>query len=181
MSTKTTYIDASRKRAVREFLFSFFNEDSIVGLAGPDINEYIRWCKEKKITNIELWENDGAVMLNQLSKLKDDLSASYKFGDIIDAESKKDCVYDLDYCKTIRTMYDHIRKFKTEKFVMTFATRKVGNLKTIDLFFKGRKEKVEQMIEKDSPIHHYVIKTVFGKYMVCPYFDTTPMISIAKI
>jgi hypothetical protein len=78
-------------------------------------------------------------------------------------------------------MYDHIRKFKTEKFVMTFATRKVGNLKTIDLFFKGRKEKVEQMIEKDYPIHHYVIKTVFGKYMVCPYFDTTPMISIAKI
>jgi hypothetical protein len=64
---------------------------------------------------------------------------------------------------------------------MTFATRKVGNLKTIDLFFKGRKEKVEQMIEKDYPIHHYVIKTVFGKYMVCPYFDTTPMISIAKI
>ena len=54
MSTKTTYIDASRKRAVREFLFSFFNEDGIVGLAGPDIYEYIRWCKEKKITNQSL-------------------------------------------------------------------------------------------------------------------------------
>ena len=68
MSTKATYKDATRKKAVRKFLFSFFNEKNIVGLAGPDIKEYISWCKENGIDNIELWENDPNVMFEQLKK-----------------------------------------------------------------------------------------------------------------
>ena len=41
--TKVTYTDAAKKHAVREFLFSYFKFNAIVGLAGPNINEYIQW------------------------------------------------------------------------------------------------------------------------------------------
>ena len=181
MSTKATYKDATRKKAVRKFLFSFFNEKNIVGLAGPDIKEYISWCKENGIDNIELWENDTNVMFDQLSKIPKNAKVSYNFGDIINAESSKDKVYDFDYCTTIVTLHDHIKRFKTEKFVMTFCTRKVGNKVTIDEFFYGRREKITTMIEKRSPLPHWSIKTVFGEYIAAPYFDTTPMLCIAKV
>ena len=38
---KETYLGAAQKIAVRNFLFSQFNFNNIVGLAGPDINEYL--------------------------------------------------------------------------------------------------------------------------------------------
>ena len=101
--------------------------------------------------------------------------------DIINADKNEHTLYDFDYCCTINTVRDHIKKFKTEKFVMTFCIRQVGEKNTINEFFYGRREKINSVEENDSPIPHKVIKTVFGTYIVAPYFDTTPMLSIAKI
>jgi hypothetical protein len=64
---------------------------------------------------------------------------------------------------------------------MTFCTRGVGNRETIVEFFKERKEKIVSELEKYDPVHHFCIKSTAGKYLATPYFDTTPMISIAKI
>lgn len=178
---KVTYVNASKKREARKFLFSFFNEDSIIGLAGPDINEYVSWCKDNKITNIELWENNSEVMMEQLIKFNSDMEVTYKFGDILNAEKRKNCIYDLDYCGTIYTLHEHVKKFKESKFIMTFCARKIGYEKCIELFFKSRDEKVMQIFYKEEPVTHWAIKTAFGKYIVAKYFDTTPMISFAKI
>lgn len=181
MSIKHSYKDAVRKKEVREFLFSFFDEKNIVGLAGPDIKEYLEWCKQKGIVNIELWENNPNVMFSQLMKLPKNSKVSYNFGDIINANSSPDTLYDLDYCCTVNTVRNDIKKFKNEKFVMTFSIRTVGEENTINEFFLGRHEKINSVEEKSSPIRHKVIKTVFGTYISARYFDTTPMMSIAKI
>lgn len=179
--TKVTYANAENKKAAREFLFSFFSESSIIGLAGPDVNDYLEWCKSKGFTNIEIYESNPDVMMKQLSEIKTNIPIQFKFSDIINASHSDKVVYDLDFCSTILTLYDHIKKFRNEKFVMTFCTRAVGNIETISKFFNERKEKIQDIVEKYQPVHHMVIKTRMGKYIACPYFDTTPMICIAKI
>jgi hypothetical protein len=179
--TKVTYLNAEKKKAVREFMFSFFNESSIIGLAGPDINDYLEWCKSKGFVNVEIFESNPQVMMKQLAEVKTDIPVHFKFSDILNAERSSQVVYDLDFCSTVLTLYDHIKKFRNEKFVMTFCTRAVGNEETVFKFFKERKEKILNKIEKYDPVHHMIIRTAAGKYLAAPYFDDTPMISIAKI
>lgn len=179
--TKVTYVNAENKKAVREYLFSFFSESGIIGLAGPDVNDYLEWCRSKGFTNVEIYESNPDVMMKQLSEVKTNIPVQFKFSDIINAMHSDRVVYDLDFCSTILTLYNHVKKFKNEKFVMTFCTRAVGNNETISNFFKQRKERIMSRIEKYDPVHHTVIKTRMGKYIACPYFDTTPMISIAKV
>ena len=56
---KTTYKDSTIKKQVREFLFSFFIDrqlDKIVGLGGPDITDYIKFCESKGYVDFEIFE-----------------------------------------------------------------------------------------------------------------------------
>lgn len=176
--TKVTYTDATNKHAVREFLFSYFKYNAIVGLAGPNINEYISWCKSKGYKDIEIWENTPDVLMNQLMTLKHPVSM--KFGNILTAEADKPkTVYDLDYCSTVYTLEQHIAKFK-DNFIMTFSLR-AGVEFTIKEFFKTRKEKIVNSIVKNNPINHTIFTTNVGKYIFTPYFDTSAMCCIAKI
>lgn len=176
--TKSTYLNAERKKAVREFLFSYYNYNSIIGLAGPDINDYIEWCKSKGYVNFELWENTPEVTMNQLMNVKHPVN--YKFGDILRAVPQKNVLLDLDYCVSIRYMKEHLIKFK-DNFIMTFSTR-IGVQETIDSFFKFRKEKVEKQYDFDGPgLKNIVFKTELGKYLFITYFDTSAMCCFAKI
>ena len=61
--TKRTYLNAEKKHAIRDFLFSYFTFNTIVGLAGPDINDYIKWCKSKGYDIFEIWENEPSVLI----------------------------------------------------------------------------------------------------------------------
>lgn len=179
--TKTSYKEAKQKRAVRGFLFSHYKKSKIVGLAGPDINEYLSWCKESGFEVEEIWENDSRVMMKQLTEISQDMMFKYRFGNINDTIPDKDkTVYDLDYCGAIHTLASAVIKFK-KNAVMTFALRGVGIEKTIETFFKHRKEKIISRSKKLKPVGHISIQTNKGKYIVAPYFDTTPMVSIAQI
>lgn len=120
-------------------------------------------------------------MLSQLSKIKTKLPIHYKFGDIINADLKSDCVYDLDYCGSVVSLHEHAIKFKSQRFVMTFSTRPVGISETINRFFSARKEKIKSIDNVNIPIPHSVVKTTFSTYIVAAYFDTSSMVSIAKI
>jgi len=179
--TKPSYKEASNKRIAREFLFSFYNKSSIVGLAGPDINDYIKWCKSMKFDNVELWENNSQVMLQQLANIKSRLPISYNFGDIVNADNGKDALYDLDFCSNITSLYSHIKKFRDEKFVITFSNRPISVETSIELFFSTRKESVISSVYKKNPIPHYSVRTSLGRYIIVTYFDTCSMVSIAKI
>lgn len=177
--TKETYINAANKHVVREFLFSYFKYTSIIGLAGPNINEYIKWCKLRGYNDIEIWENTPNVMMHQIMQAKHPVRM--KFGDIINAEPNRvKTLYDLDYCATVYTLDKHIAKFK-HNFIMTFSLR-AGMEFTIKEFFKARKERVISYIERQNPIRHTLFTTHNnGKYIFTPYRDTSAMCCIAKI
>jgi len=177
--TKETYLNADNKYAVREFLFSHFKLNTIVGLAGPNINEYIKWCKSKGYNDIEIWENTPTVAMHQLMKIKHPVRM--RFGDILNAEPDRiKTLYDLDYCVTVYTLTDHIAKFK-HNFIMTLSTR-AGLEFTIKEFFKARKEKIISSVNKFAPINHTIFTTNNNsKYIFTPYRDTSAMCCIAKI
>lgn len=176
--TKPTYIHASKKHAVREFLFSYFQFNVILGLAGPDINEYIKWCKSKGYNEFEIWENEPIVALKQLSEVKHPIR--YKFGNILHATPDHRTLLDLDYCVSIRYMKEHIKKF-TNNFIMTFSTR-IGVQETIDKFFEFRGEEITSQHDFDGPgLRNIVFNTKLGKYLFITYCDTSAMCCFAKI
>lgn len=176
--TKNTYLNADKKHAVREFLFSYFTFNSIVGLAGPDINDYIKWCKSKGYDAFEVWEMEPAVLMKQLCEVK--YPVSYKFGNILNANVVNNTLFDLDYCVSVRYMKEHIKKF-TNNFIMTFSTR-IGVKETINKFFKFRGEKIISQYEFDGPgLQNIVFNTKLGKYLFITYCDTSAMCCIAKI
>lgn len=176
--TKNTYLNAENKHAVREFLFSYFTFNNIVGLAGPDINDYIKWCKSKGYDAFEIWEMEPTIAMKQLSEVK--YPVNYKFGDILNATPSEDKLLDLDYCVSVRYMKEHVKKF-TNNFIMTFSTR-IGIKETINKFFKFRGEKIINQYEFDGPgLQNTVFNTKLGKYLFITYCDTSAMCCIAKI
>lgn len=181
---KTTYKDASNKKAVRDFLFSLFAKQQlskIVGLGGPDINDYIDWCKSKGFNEFEIYENHTPTLFEQIRKIKAGVGVNLKYGDILNADAnRKNVLFDLDYCVTTRYMSQHIKKFKG-RFIMTFS-RRLQEKETISTFFKARGEKLIQAITNYSPLEHTIFKTDVGnKYIYVKYHDTSSMCCFAKI
>jgi len=177
---KETYLGAAQKIAVRNFLFSQFNFNNIVGLAGPDINEYLAKCKENGFKNIIVYERDIETAIKQM-QIVDNHDFQYRIGDILHANPNlEDTLYDLDYCVTARYMKEHIAKF-TKNFIMTFS-RRITDIESMATFFKTRGEKIVKEIVKQSPVLHTVYKTHNGGiYIYTPYHDTSNMFCIAKI
>lgn len=176
--TKYTYTDAEKKKMVRDYLFSYFTFNKIVGLAGPDINVYLDFCKSKGFDDVEVWENEPAVMMKQLSEAK--APVRYKFGNILEADLNKDVFYDLDYCVSVRYMKEHIQKFK-DNFIMTFSTR-IGVQETMEKFFQFRGEPIVNQYDVEGPgLRNILFQTTLGKYLFVTYFDTSAMCCVAKI
>lgn len=180
---KETYENAFNKKRCREFLFSLFADkhlDGLIGLAGPDINQYINWCKQKGYNDLELWENTPDVLFNQMKDINS--SVVLKYGDILNTNIKPNVLYDLDYCVTIKYMSEHLKKFK-DNFIMTFSLRFSEN-ETINKFFKHRREKIMSVTHKYAPyvpVEHTIYTTTGGDYIYVKYFDTSTMCCFAKI
>lgn len=178
---KKTYINSNNKHAVREFLIQRFQFESVVGLAGPDINEYLAYLESKGCKEFEIYENSSQVALQQLSKIRSKSKIALICSDIIKANpNKKNVLFDLDFCASVRTLQEHIAKFKNN-FIMTFSTR-IGMQETINTFFKARREKVLDSVDHLSPMPHTIYTTKQGnKYLFIKYYDTSAMCCFAKI
>ena len=177
---KPTYTDATNKHAVREFYLQRFQFQQVVGLAGPDINEYISFLKNKGCESFEIYERDMPTLVKQLSTLKES-AVHLKYDDILKADANKEnTLYDLDFCVSVRYMKDYISKFK-DNFIMTFSTR-IGVQETINRFFEAREEQIASYIEYSSPIKHTIFKTQQDtNYLFTRYRDTSGMCCFAKI
>jgi len=177
---KKTYIDSSNKHVVREFLIQRFQFESVVGLAGPDINEYLVYLESKGCTQFEIYENNSSVALQQLSKIRSKSKIALICGDILKANpNKENVLFDLDFCASVRFLTEHIAKFKNN-FIMTFSTR-IGVQQTVDTFFKARKEKVLHSVDELLPMPHTIYTTKKGNYLFIKYYDTSAMCCFAKI
>ena len=179
--TKASYKEAKNKKATREFVFSHYKQPKIVGLAGPDINEYLAYLESKGCKEFEIYENNSQVALQQLSKIRSKSKIALICGDILKANPEKENVlFDLDFCASVRFLKEHIAKFKSN-FIMTFSTR-IGLKETIDTFFKARREKVLDSVDYQSPMPHTIYTTKQGnKYLFIKYWDTSAMCCFAKI
>jgi hypothetical protein len=179
---KLSYKDATKKKEVREFLFSLFADlqlKKIVGLAGPDINDYLEFCKSKGYEEFEIWENHVPTLMKQIKELRTS-KVELKYGNILNtSEDRRNILFDLDYCVTIRHMKEHLMKFK-DKFIMTFA-RRVKDEETISTFFSIRGETILWKLDKVTPLLHTIYKSTGGKYIFINYRDTSNMCCIAKI
>jgi hypothetical protein len=177
---KHTYLDSVNKKAVRDFLIDQFTFNEVVGLPGPDINEYVKYFQNRGIQSFEMYELDRITLINQIRRLRTSAMVSLKCGDILSANPNKDGVlYDLDFCRTARYLTDHITKFK-KNFIMTFA-RRITDFETITTFLQSRKEHIIRAVEKIDPLKHTVFTTNVGEYILVNYRDTSNMCCIAKI
>jgi hypothetical protein len=178
---KKTYLNSSNKHAVREFLIQRFQFESVVGLAGPDINEYLAYLESKGCTQFEIYENNSMVALQQLSKIRSTSKIALICDDVLKANpNKQNVLFDLDFCASVRFLQEHIAKFKNN-FIMTFSTR-IGVQETIDTFFKARREKVLDSVDHSSPMPYTIYETKQGnKYLFIKYWDTSAMCCFAKI
>lgn len=177
---KKTYIDSTNKKIVREFILQRFQFQSIVGLAGPDINDYLEYLQSKGCKEFEIYENNSMVALQQLAKVRTKSKLSIICGDIIDANpDRPDTLFDLDFCASVKYLKDHIAKFKNN-FVMTFSTR-IGVQETITTFFEARKETVLKEKKINTPLPHTIFTTENGNYLFIKYFDTSAMCCFAKM
>jgi hypothetical protein len=183
---KLTYKNATEKKKVRDFLFSFFIESElkkVVGLAGPDINDYLSYLESKGFNDFVVYENYVPTMIDQLKYIRTRNKVELKYGNVYDSKNDdNETFYDLDYCVTIRHMKEHIKKFR-KNFIMTFSLR-IGESETISQFFKYRRENIISVTKNYSPHHpveHSVYKTTGGEYIYLKYFDTSTMCCFAKI
>jgi len=181
---KLSYSDSANKKAVREFLFSLFAEkqlNKIVGLAGPDITDYLSFCKSKGYNEFEIYENHIITLANQLKMMKNETAkVQLTYGDILNAATNQEALYDLDYCVTARFMKKHLSKFNSN-FIMTFA-RRITDAETFSTFFKARKEKLTSALTLFSPLEHTILTTDNeNKYVYVKYRDTSNMCCFAKI
>ena len=179
---KTLSREQRRKKEVRDFLFSLFLDmqlNNIVGLAGPNIKDYIEFCKSKGFTEFEIYEKDGLTAMHQLIHLKDE-GIQLNLKDIIHAiPNKPSTLYDLDFCATVRYLKHHIAKFNAP-FIMTFCER-IAREETISTFFDVRNETVIEERINTHPLKHIEYITEKGRYIFASYRDATPMCCFAKV
>tara|TARA_R110000868_G_scaffold106086_3_gene291109 strand:- start:2565 stop:3107 length:543 start_codon:yes stop_codon:yes gene_type:complete len=177
---KHTYLNATQKQKVRDFLLAKFKFEHVVGLAGPDINQYIDRLASEGCKEFEIYENDSQTFMSQVFKINKPVHMIH--GDILSADADKDnTLYDLDFCRTVSYLGPHIRKFN-KNFIMTFSMRiKGGTNATIKTFFECRDEIIFFKRQFDSPVNHTEYITNKGKYLFTIYRDTSPMCCFAKI
>jgi len=181
---KLSYREASNKKKTREFLFSLFAQqqlNKIVGLAGPDVDDYIKFCKSKGYSEFEIYENHIPTIFEQIRFLRTKGKISLTYGNILDADADRENVlFDLDYCVTARFMRSHLKKFN-KNFIMTFA-RRITNKETFDSFFNAKKETLKSVLTLFTPLKHSILTTEEGNvYYYVEYNDTSNMCCFAKV
>lgn len=181
---KTSYTNSIKKKAVQEVVFRDAMKRKfrkVVGLAGPNITDYLSFLKGKGIKEAEIYEKDCRQLVNQFIDFSPIISTSVQFGDIISADSTdKKTLYDLDFCCTIKNAKQHIRKFKSNA-IITLAIRGVGLKSTVKQFCKlVSKEKPKVEWNKTSTTMYKVHTISFSdqSYTCYQYRDTSCMLTI---
>lgn len=174
---KSTYTDGYNKRAIRSSLMSLTNKQKVIGLAGPDIVEYINDMKKKGYKKFILYENNKEILWKQINSFKHiKTPITLIYDDICNVDpDEKDTLYDLDFCTTIKNMEHCIKKFNSN-FIMTFSTR-IGMNETIELFFKYRDEYI---VKEYTTLWNGIYLTIFHtnkdkRYAFVRYKDSSSM------
>jgi len=182
---KRDYTTAYKKKAVQQVVFTELKQHGfkkLIGLAGPNITDYLSFTKKYGIKQAEVYESDFTNMLYQMRNFRPPIKTKVNFQDIYHAPVYQDVVYDLDFCCTIKYADLHIKKFKENKSIITLALRGLGLKETVKRFCKlvsKLKPNIQYNVEVNSNYKKHIIS--FNKdvvYNLYEYRDTTQMLTI---
>lgn len=135
MATKLSYKHATNKKRSRYSIFNFYdNKETIIGLGGPDVIDYVSFLKQQGFKNIYIYENNIDIFINQLSQADQIEGIKLHFNDILQAPIVEGAIYDLDFNQSIASVDEHIEKFKNNRIILTVALRPYTLLNTLRLF-----------------------------------------------
>lgn len=187
---KTDYTQCTKKRIVQKLVYEKVLEDrkinKLVGLAGPNINNYLKFITIMGFKMANIYEINPMQMLLQVLDYKSSMNikARIQLKDVYYAEeNKEDTLYDLDFDCSILSVKRHIQKF-IDNSIITLSLRPVGLEKTISIFIKliGKEKPTlewNHVINKDYKVHKisYLTKT----YYCYQYKDKSNMVTIMQI
>ena len=177
---KLDYSNSYRKKLVQQIVFDDFKQrgmTKLVGLAGPNITDYLSFVKSKGIKSAEVYERDYINLISQMQQFKPPIKTTVKYQDVINADVQSDVIYDLDFCCTIKNAESHIKKFK-DNAIITLALRKIGLMPTLKKFCKlvsNIKPEIKLNIEINPNFKVHLLDFKEKSYTVYQYHDTTPM------
>jgi hypothetical protein len=182
MVTKTSYKTSFKKRVVQNRIFSSIKGKytNLVGLGGPDINDYLTIVKKIGIKQAVLYEHDNSVLLKQVSTLKPVIPTRVIYNDIIEQEpGQKKTIYDLDFCCSALSAYTHLKKFSKDPTITTLSIRPIGTNKTIENYLKavtGTKKYRKVLVSKTSDYLELNLVTTKKTIKCYLYKDSSPML-----
>jgi hypothetical protein len=184
---KRDYSTSYRKKLVQQIVFSDVKKqgmDKLVGLAGPNITDYLSFVKSNGIKQAEVYENDYVNMLQQMHTFKPPIKTTVKYQDVYTADLYQDTVYDLDFCCTIKNAEHHIKKFKDTRNIITLSLRGVSFNHTIKKFCKivsKLKPKITLNVNVTAYYKQHEIRFDNNQsYKVFQYSDTSAMLTITN-
>lgn len=172
------YTTAYRKISTREDVFSNYTNSKVIGLGGPYLSHYVGRLRDKGVKNIDIWENNKKIFIEQL-KQADNLNINLYYGDILLANIDKSALYDFDFCGNMSTFKEHIIRFKHCKQIITVCLRDAFGrdmYDNIDLYLAYRGE-FKASIQWNSSLSGilYSDKHVYG---LKKYKDSAAMLMI---
>jgi hypothetical protein len=184
---KSDYTLSKNKKAVQNDIFERVQKKSftkVIGLGGPNITQYLCFLKDHGIKHADIYENNRYHILLQISKFKPMISSKVYFQNIINAQEKqKDTLYDMDFCCSVATVKDSIKKFK-DNSIFTFSIRPVGIESTIQMFFKSLRQNAKPIITYNHEVNKqfkvHKVDWNGNKYFCYIYKDTVPMMTITQ-
>lgn len=181
---KTDYSKSYKKKIVQQIVFSDMKQrgmSRLIGLAGPNITDYLSFAKSMGIKQAEVYERDYVNLIYQMQDFKPPIATTVKYQDIYTADLYQDVLYDLDFCCTIKNAEYHIKKFKNNA-IITLSLRGVGLKPTVKRFCK-LVSKLKPTITFDVKVtdaykQHTVFFDKLQSYTLFEYRDTSPMLTI---
>jgi hypothetical protein len=184
MIIKESYKDSKRKKIVQKEVYKEIKGKytHLIGLGGPDLNEYLKLAKYAGIKNALIYEFNVDQLLIQASKPINTLSTRVIFGDIYQSPCKmKDTFYDFDFCCSVKTAQEHIKKFKNDPVLFTFSIRPLGLNNSIKLYVSSVQKSYKYNLEliKVNPFFRkYQLNLKDSVQTVYIYRDSVPMLVI---
>lgn len=185
-TVKSTYKQSVNKRMVQDRLYAQIKGkyDQLIGLGGPDLNDYLTFARKAGIKSATIYEYDVDQLFRQITGNVDELPTQVIFKDILDCPSGvPNAFYDLDFCCSVTTARKHIKKFRNDPSMFTFSIRPVGLEDSIKQFVKVKQgnKNYELTLVESKPSHKlYNLKLEESEQQVYIYYDSVPMLIITN-
>lgn len=185
-TVKSTYKKSVNKRIVQDRLYMQIKGkyNRLIGLGGPDLNDYLTYVRKSGIKSATIYEYDVDQLFRQISGDVDQLPTQVIFKDILDCPSGvPNTFYDFDFCCSVIKARKHIKKFRNDPGMFTFSIRPLTIENSIKEFVKLKQgnRNYELTLAEDKPSYKlYNLKLEDSEQQVYIYKDSTPMLVITN-